>query len=194
MNQWKSTKYEQRELARRLKLFPHPRCELRSRGRVAKSRARERRTALQKGDVMVGRKPRLSVARTEEALRAAGGIKAVAARMLNVHRATLYRFLTVHPRLVELALELDEEIKDIAEAKVIQAIRDGDMQTARWYLETKGKDRGYSRRFEQTGPSGGPIEHHTKVDLSVYTDAELEQMLVIEEARVKRQAQLKTAA
>ncbi|WP_205602463.1 helix-turn-helix domain-containing protein [Chelativorans alearense] len=132
----------------------------------------------------MSRKPRLTVRRAEEALRAAGGIKTIAARMLKCHRATLYRFLQRHPTLAQIANEIDEEIKDLAETKLIQAIRDGDMPTVRWYLETKAKDRGYTRRVENTGPDGGPIEtKRVAPDLSDLTEEELEILLRAAERR-----------
>jgi hypothetical protein len=39
---------------------------------------------------------------------------------------------------------LDETLLDMAEGTILKAIKDGDGPTARWYLERKGKTRGYS--------------------------------------------------
>lgn len=117
-----------------------------------------------------GRRPKLTTARAEEALEQAGGIRTIAAAKLNVHRATLYSFMKKNPDLQAFADDVEEVLKDIAEAKVIQAIRTGDMRTCRWYLELKGKDRGYARRVESTGPRGASMEHAQKVDLSEVTD------------------------
>jgi hypothetical protein len=138
-------------------------------------------------EVLAGKR-KLSVRRVEQALRSTGNIKTIAAHVLGVHRATLYRFLELHPRLVEFASEIQEELLDVAEAKVIQLLKDGDMPTVRWFLELKGKDRGYTRRAEVTGPAGAPIETRQMPDLSGYTDAELEQLLTIHEGREKREA------
>lgn len=37
-----------------------------------------------------------------------------------------------------------EQIKDHAESTVIASIKNGDIQTAKWYLTRKAKDRGYA--------------------------------------------------
>lgn len=127
-----------------------------------------------------GSQPKLTakdLPRVIEMLRMCGGIKSVAAEKLNVGRTTLYAFLNDHAEALEAAAEIDDEIKDIAEGKVIMAIRAGDMQTVRWYLELKGKDRGYARRVESVGKDGGPIETRQKPDLANMSDEELEILL-----------------
>lgn len=126
---------------------------------------------------------RLTVAKVKEALQAAGGIKTVASRTLKCHRATLYRFLAAHPSVAEFLEDIDEELKDLAEGKLLQLIRAGDPQTIRWYLERKGRDRGYGQRVEATGPDGGPIVVAQKLDLSGLSDEDLEVMIRAEEIK-----------
>ena len=139
-----------------------------------------------------GRRPKLSVARAKQALEQAGAIRTIAAKKLAVHRSTLCSFMNKHPSLQAFANEIEEDLKDDAENQVVLAIRAGDMPTVRWYLETKGKDRGYVRRVESTGADGGPIETLPKMDLSVLTDEELEIMLLAAE-RAEAKAHLKAA-
>lgn len=127
------------------------------------------------------------VNRVIEMLRQCGGIKTVAAEKLNVSRSTLYLFLKDHPEIQEAAADIKEELLDVAEGRVVIAIRSGEMQTVRWYLELMGKERGYVRRVETTGKNGGPVETREKPDLSGYSDAEIAQMLAIEEAREERE-------
>ena len=122
------------------------------------------------------RKSRLTVKRVKAALQGAAGIRAVAARNLGVDRSTLYRFICQHPGLTEELEDIEEELKDLAEGKILQLIRAGDGQTVRWYMEMKGKDRGYTRRVENVGRDGGPIETTTTVDLSALTDEQLRQL------------------
>ena len=89
-----------------------------------------------------GRRPKLTIQRAKQAIEQAGGIRTVAAEKLGVHRTTLFLFMKRHPALQAFADDVEEVLKDIAEARVIQAIRAGDMPTVRWYMELKGKDRG----------------------------------------------------
>lgn len=137
----------------------------------------------------MSRKPRLTLLKIEEAIRASGGIKTIAAHMLNISRSTLYRHLAKHPRLADVCDEVESELCDLAEAEIIKAIRAGDMPTVRWYLETKGRDRGYSRRVENTGPNGGAMQVVKKTpDLSDYSEEELEIMLRAAERRERQAA------
>jgi hypothetical protein len=138
-----------------------------------------------------GRRPKLTIARAKEAIEQAGGIRTIAAQKLNVHRSTLHSFLNRHPALQAFADEVEEVLKDVAESRIIQAIRAGDMPTVRWYAELKMKDRGYVRRVESTGKDGGPIETLPKMDLSVLTDEELEIMLLAAERREAKEAEAK---
>jgi hypothetical protein len=138
-----------------------------------------------------GSQPKLTerdVPRVIAMLRQCGGIKTVAAEKLNISRTTLYAFLSEHPEIQQADSEIADELLDVAEGQVVIALRSGDLQTVRWYLELKGKDRGYVRRVEQTGKNGGPVETRQKPDLSGYSDEEIAQMLAIEEAREKREA------
>ncbi|MES0071910.1 helix-turn-helix domain-containing protein [Mesorhizobium sp. M0058] len=138
-----------------------------------------------------GATPKLTagdVPRVIAIMRANGGIKTAAAEKLNVSRRTLYNFLDEHPEVKEAAAEIDEELLDIAEGRVVQAISAGEMQTVRWYLEMKGKGRGFVRRVENTGKDGGPVETRAAPDLSGYSEQELAQLVAVEEARQKREA------
>ena len=46
-------------------------------------------------------------------------------------------------------------VLDLAETKVISAINEGDIQTAKWYLTMKGQGRGYTRTERCDVTSGG---------------------------------------
>lgn len=133
-----------------------------------------------------GASPKLTVRdvpRVIAMLRQCGGIKTVAAERLNVGRTTLYAFLNEHPEIQEADSEIADELLDVAEGQVVIALRSGDMQTVRWYLELKGKDRGFVRRIETTGKNGGPVETRQKPDLANMSDEELEILLRAAEKR-----------
>jgi hypothetical protein len=122
-------------------------------------------------------------------LQMCGGIKSAAAEKLNVSRQTLYSYLSDYPEAAEASAEIDEDIKDLTELKIIQAIRAGEMNTVRWFAELKMKDRGYVRRVENVGKDGGPIEHSNKLDVSKLTDEELDILIKAAERRESGEAQ-----
>lgn len=100
----------------------------------------------------------LSVEKAAKALRVHRGIILRAAEACGVDRSTFYKFMEKHPELKDVRNECDEELLDVAEANVIKALDDEDMKTTRWYLERKGKERGYVTRQEQTGADGEPLQ------------------------------------
>jgi hypothetical protein len=92
--------------------------------------------------------PRFKKAQVAEALRKASGIKSLAAKMLGCSPATIRNYCARHPELEDVIAEAVEDTLDLAEAKVKQAIGKGDLRAAFFFLECKGKHRGYSRRGE----------------------------------------------
>lgn len=101
---------------------------------------------------------RLTVSKAAEALRKHHGVIMHAAEACGVHRHTMRKFIDEHPELEEIRQQADEELLDIGESHVVNALKGGDMKTVRWHLERKGKNRGYSTRVESTGADGGPVE------------------------------------
>lgn len=99
----------------------------------------------------------LSIEKVEKALRKYHGILGKTAEACGVSRPTLNKFIAKHPHLKEVRQEVDENLIDVAEANVVGALDGGDMKTTRWFLERKGKDRGYVTRQEQTGKNGEPL-------------------------------------
>jgi hypothetical protein len=97
-------------------------------------------------------------AQVAEAIRLSGGLKNLTAARLKISRRTLYDYFQRWPDLREVLDEAEAELGDIAEMKLFQAIEAGDGACVRFYLETKCKGRGYTRRVETVGKDGGPIE------------------------------------
>lgn len=104
---------------------------------------------------------KLSIAKAEKALRAHHGILSKAAEACDVSRQTFYKFMREHPQLEDVRAECGEDLLDIAEASVINDLRNAEMKTTRWFLDRKGKDRGYTTRQEQTGADGEPLQFET---------------------------------
>jgi hypothetical protein len=111
---------------------------------------------------MAGR-PSFSEDQIEEALRACGGIQSRAANALasatgiSFTRQALNKAVKKSKRLQRACEEIVEETLDLAEDKCIEGIRKGDSSLIKFYLETRGKRRGYTRRAELTGTDAGPI-------------------------------------
>lgn len=101
---------------------------------------------------------KLTEERVALALHETGAIIADAAQKLGVSRVALYRFIKKHSAMQDLRLEIENETIDLAEYHIVQAILAGDMKTIRWYLERKGRHRGYVTRSEQTGADGEPLQ------------------------------------
>lgn len=70
---------------------------------------------------------------------------------------TANKYVHMYPAALQMIAEEQERVKDLCETKVIKSINLDDIQTAKWYLMTKGKDRGYAERQEITGANGGPL-------------------------------------
>lgn len=115
---------------------------------------------------------KLTEANVRQAMELTGGIRTAAAIKLKVSRSTLYLFFTNNPTFYkELQEDVDEVVMDIAEGKMLTQLNKGDPRTVRWFLDRKGGKRGYSPRYEHSGPRGEPIAHTVaqpvrKLDLS----------------------------
>ena len=86
-----------------------------------------------------------------------GGIISAIAKRVGCSWHTAKKYIREY---ATVAQAYDDEVEmtiDMAELQVIKAIREGDIGTARWYLSTKGKERGYGGRIELTGEGGNAI-------------------------------------
>src|SRR5918994_1593064 len=125
------------------------------------------------------RKPNWTEKQIREALAHAGGIPAEAARYLTetygrpCARNTISTYLSKNEALRAFQAECLETALDVAESALMRRIEQGDTSAIRFFLETRGKHRGYTRRLETTGPRGGPIEHRD-VDPREYVMRELD--------------------
>lgn len=124
-----------------------------------------------------GPEKKLTKAHVVEALESVGGIMTAAARVLNVHRSTIYRFIQEHPDLKTTRADIEEQTKDMAEGQILTAIKNGEMDTVRWYADRKMRERGYGHRSELSGPNGGaiPVEQAT-IDPSKLSSATLREL------------------
>lgn len=77
------------------------------------------------------------------AIQASQGLVSVAARRLGVSRRTLYNRINKSRVIREALADARELTSDVAEAKLFQAIRNGEAWAIKFYLQTVGKQRGY---------------------------------------------------
>jgi len=95
---------------------------------------------------------RLTEREIEAALRACCGIQSAAAQALEkstglrVSRQSINERIKRSPRLQQTIVESREEVLDLAEGVLLYALHNKDVNVAKFVLETRGKDRGYSRR------------------------------------------------
>lgn len=87
-----------------------------------------------------------SLAEVAQALLKHSGILSRAAEELECSRPTLQGYLERHPDLRKIADEAVELTIDLAETKLIEKIKRGNLGAIIFYLKTKGKHRGYVER------------------------------------------------
>jgi len=101
---------------------------------------------------------RFTVEQVAAALRVSGGLKYVAAQKIGMTPSAMTCIFRRHPELNDVLDEVTEKTLDLAESKLVQKIRDGNLGAIIFYLKCKGKSRGYVERMESTGPDGGPVK------------------------------------
>lgn len=102
---------------------------------------------------------KFSVQDVIEAIKGSSGIKATIQRRLRCSRNTVDNYLK---RYATAQAAYDEEIEvvgDLVESVIISAIKNKDVDTAKWYAKAKLKHRGYTdkQEVEHKGPDNGPI-------------------------------------
>lgn len=89
---------------------------------------------------------KLTRKQVEAALRAAAGIRSVAAMKLGVHRSTITRFMQRHPELELVEAEIVDDINDLAVVGLIELIRQKDFAAIKYWLDEKGQALGFGKR------------------------------------------------
>ena len=129
-----------------------------------------------------------SVKQVADALRATGGIMTQAANLLkdatglgHLNKSDMIkRYIDQYPELQAVMVSIESETLDLAESKLIAAMRaEGRRDHLRavcFYLKHKGRGRGYVGRSEVTGADGQPLYPERHVDLSRLTDGELAEL------------------
>ena len=105
---------------------------------------------------------RFKLQHVREALLRGGGIPSAAAAILTQSYGgctaqTVRNYLARYPKLRREVDEAIENNLDKAEAQLLSAINNGADWAVKFYLETKGKHRGYTKRQEIAGVPHQPL-------------------------------------
>ena len=99
----------------------------------------------------MGRKKVVTRLKLIKAVKGSNGVIGIIAERLNVTRNTVSAALKRDPIAKEYYDEECETVGDIAEVVVFDAIKSGDVSTAKWYLMNKCAARGYNPALELRG-------------------------------------------
>ena len=92
-----------------------------------------------------------------DAIPGSGGIISVIAQRVGCAWHTAQKYIQEYATVADAYADETEGIIDLAESTVLKAIKGGDVSAAKWYLTTKGKDRGYTERREYAGADGDAL-------------------------------------
>ena len=106
----------------------------------------------------MGNKPKNGAGKVIKAIEGSGGIKQLIADRLKVHRNTVDNYLERYPTAQQAYDNEVEKVGDKAESIIQTALRNNDLQIAKWYAMNKLKDRGYAERKEFTGAEGNELK------------------------------------
>lgn len=93
----------------------------------------------------------------KDAIRKTGGIVSDTAKAIGVGRNTLYVWFREYPELKEAVADARDSFVDLAESKLMKAVREEKPYAICFALKCLGKSRGYVERQEITGKNGQPL-------------------------------------
>ena len=104
------------------------------------------------------RRKKVSDEELARALQAAGGMVSYTAIITGLCPTTVRKRIRESEKLSSLQQDIMEMRVDIAESKLDKKIHEEEWKAIQFMLETQGKDRGYVKRQEMSGPDGGKLE------------------------------------
>lgn len=87
--------------------------------------------------------PKFKVETILEAIKDTGGLKTEVCNKLKCGRRTIYNYIEKHPEIKAAFEEEEEKVLDMAEGNLFAMIQNGDLSAIFYYLNNKGKKRGY---------------------------------------------------
>lgn len=99
-----------------------------------------------------------------QAIKGSGGIISTIAKKLDCEWFTARKYIDKWEETKRAYLDEQEVVLDMAEGTLLKSIQEGDVQSAKWILSTKGKKRGYSEKLEIQ------VEKSDSVDISALSE------------------------
>lgn len=96
--------------------------------------------------------------KTIKAVESNAGLVNDIANALGVNRKTIWEWRKKNRHVDEAFTDVEESRLDLAECKLMEAIKKGDAWAICFFLKCKGKSRGYVERQEITGKDGGALQ------------------------------------
>jgi len=88
------------------------------------------------------------------ALESSMGVITTACKKVGIHRSTFYKYYNEDLEFKQQVDDIGNVALDFAESKMFEEIQNGNASLIKFYLERKGKKRGYVERQEITGFEG----------------------------------------
>lgn len=97
-----------------------------------------------------GRPCKLTLQKILEGIQDTGGIRTEICRKLNISYQTLYNYMKRYPKIKEALTEEEEKVLDMAEGNLFGLIQNGDTSAIFYFLNNKGRGRGYGQPYKTT--------------------------------------------
>lgn len=126
---------------------------------VVKVRARGKKVKQPITSPLAAEKQAISKRLMVEALKSSKGNVAHACKLAGVSRMTHYRWTRSDPEYAAVYNDIGEEVVDNIETLFLKTmIDDKDLRSMRWFLERRGKERGYGKpSVQQFDEDGNPL-------------------------------------
>lgn len=114
-----------------------------------------------------GRKQKCTEIQILEAIKGSAGIKTTIAKRLGISFHTLQSYIKKYDSVKDALLDEEETVLDMAEGNLFKLIQNGDVSAIFYFLNNKGKRRGYGFiDKKQTQEQAQTDEHKTGVLIS----------------------------
>ena len=101
--------------------------------------------------------PRYTVEQFAQAIPGTGGVMSLLAHNVGCDWHTAKKYVERHPTLTKAWEAEQNKITDKARHNIVRAIKHGDLQMSKWWLQVKDPEFRETRRIEGTGDDGAII-------------------------------------